>query len=90
METPGSKQKNVVENAVIGLGVGFLSFMPITWLYLYISIFISDLYHFNNTSTDNFMGAYICCVPALLVSLVGGISGERSAPERATRILVQF
>ena len=89
METPGSKQKIILVNAVIGLGVGFLSFMPITYLYLFISIFISDLYHFN-TNTDAFMGSYLCCVPALLVSLVGGISGERSAPERATRILVQF
>ncbi len=61
-------------HAVLGMLSGLFSFYPITIMFLGISIFISDIFN-GNTNTDEFMGAILYLLPALVISLIFGLIG---------------
>lgn len=100
MDTPNDQQNNAINDALpepisakirtqwamIGLLVGIVSFMPITWLFLYTSIFISDLFGFN-TNTDSFMVSFICAIPTFIGSLLCGVIGGESDYRRGRKYL---
>jgi len=81
-----------LDNATIGLFTGIISFMPIAFLYIYLTLFISDIlsgfFHSNrNTNTDDFMVSFLCFIPAIILSLIGGIIGGDMGSKKNYRYL---
>jgi hypothetical protein len=60
---------------IIGLIMAIVSFFPVTLAYMYISIYICDRLGGGNMNTDDFMGAFICIIPILMLSLALALFG---------------
>gem|GEM_PF-5202549 len=66
--------KSRIINAVMGLVIGSICFLPALILFSQISASISENYGFNS-NMDDFMMGYFCFPPSALISLICGLIG---------------